>query len=89
MPEISIPQHLADLQQATDAAQEAVRVHHRGVGRPVLEWTPEEQAESDRLQAEWRKVAVELQAAVEAEGQEVGNSYEWRRALRDAARGEA
>jgi hypothetical protein len=87
MPEISIPQHLADLQRATDAAQEAVRAHHRSVQKPVLEWTPEEQAESDRLQDEWKAKAAELQEGIEADGQEVGDGYNYRRALRAAARG--
>ncbi|MDX3353874.1 hypothetical protein PV703_11250 [Streptomyces sp. ME01-24h] len=87
MPEIEIPQHIVDLQLATDAAQEVVRAHHRSVGRPVLEWTPEEQAESERLQEAWKAKAAELQDAIEEHGQEVGNSYDWRRALRTAARG--
>ncbi|MEU0181756.1 hypothetical protein ABZ312_11290 [Streptomyces sp. NPDC006207] len=87
MPEISIPQQLVDLQRATDAAQEAVRQHHRASG-PVLEWTPEQRAEGNRLQDEWRRLAVELQEGIEAGGQEPGNGYEYRRALRAAARGD-
>jgi hypothetical protein len=88
MPEIEIPPALADLQRAVDAAQAAVRQHHRGVGRPVLEWTGEERAEADRLEAAWKTAAAELQAAIEADGQEVGQAYEYRRALRKAAYGE-
>lgn len=88
MPEITIPPALAVLQRAVDAAQAAVRQHHRGVGRPVLEWTPDERAESDQLEAAWEQAAAELQAAIEEQGAEVGQSYEYRRALRKAAYGD-
>lgn len=88
MPEIETPPALAVLQRAVDAAQAAVRQHHRGVGRPVLEWTPQERDESDQLEAAWKAAAAELQAAIEAEGAEVGQSYDYRRALRKAAYGE-
>ncbi|WP_405769364.1 hypothetical protein OG539_32940 [Actinacidiphila glaucinigra] len=86
MSAISIPQHLVDLQRAADAAQDAVRQHHRANG-PVLDWDADTRAEGNRLQDGWRERAAELQAAIEEHGQEPGQGYEYRQALRKAARG--
>ncbi|MFJ4847525.1 hypothetical protein [Streptomyces sp. NPDC088733] len=88
MADITISDALAELQRASDAAREAVGAHHRAVGTPVLEWSDEERAEGDRLQVVRKEAAAALQAAIEADGQEVGNSYDFRRALRKAAYGQ-
>ncbi|MDX3074636.1 hypothetical protein [Streptomyces sp. MI02-7b] len=88
MADITISDTLAELQRASDAAREAVGAYHRSVGRPVLEWTDEECAEGERLQAVRQEAAAALQAAIEEDGQEVGQAYEFRRALRRAAYGE-
>ncbi|MFJ4990082.1 hypothetical protein ACIP9H_40580 [Streptomyces sp. NPDC088732] len=88
MADITIPETLAELQRTSDAAREAVAAHQRSIDRHVLEWTDAERAEGDRLQAAREAAAAELQAAIEADGQEVGQSYEYRRALRKAAYGE-
>jgi hypothetical protein len=50
MADITVPESLADLQRSFDAARKAVRDHHRATG-PVLEWTTEQRAEGDALQA--------------------------------------
>lgn len=85
MADHSIPPTLTELQRSVDAAREAVHAHQRGIDRPVLEWTPDERAEADRLHASWVEAATELQAAIEADGREVGDSYAFRRSLRAAA----
>ncbi|MDX2814243.1 hypothetical protein PV410_17020 [Streptomyces sp. PA03-5A] len=85
MPEITIPQNLVALQRAVDAARAAVRERHRACG-PVLGWDAETRADGIRLQDAWRQAAEALQAAVEEDGREIGDSYKYRIALRAAPR---
>jgi hypothetical protein len=84
---ITIPPALANLQRKATAAFAAIPAYEAEVAKPSLEWSAEELAHLDGLWAATRAAADELHQAVVASGLET-DSYEFRRALHEAARGE-
>jgi hypothetical protein len=86
---IDIPADLADLQRTATAAFEAISAYEEQVAKPSLEWSDEERAHLAGLWAATNAAADALRAAIDASGLEQGDGYEFQRALKAAARGEA
>jgi hypothetical protein len=86
MSDIEIPGEMAELQRRATAALAAVGAYDREVGKPAAEWTDEESARLAELWAEATEAAGALRAAIDASGMELGNGFEFQRALKQAAR---
>lgn len=87
MADVEIPEQLADLQRRATAAFDAVAQHGRDVGRPVLEWTTEENERSAGLMTAARDAADQLRTAIDASGLEREHgSWLFNNALKAAAR---
>jgi hypothetical protein len=86
---IDIPAALADLQRTATAAFEAIGAYEEQVGKPSLEWSDEERARLAELWVVTNAAADALRAGIDASGLEQGDGYEFQRALKAAARGEA
>jgi hypothetical protein len=86
MSDIEIPAHLADLERRAATARAAVGVYDREVGKPAAEWTAEERERLAELWAAATEAAGVLRAAIDASGMELGNGFEFQKALKAAAR---